>query len=94
MHDTPADAAIAPPSPWIGRRLLGLVYDLFVAVALWFVVAVPFVLVDVAMSGDVRHNIGPFSLLQWLLWLACWAVRCPNACSTPTSRSASATPRP
>lgn len=74
MHDTPADAAIAPPSPWIGRRLLGLVYDLFVAVALWFVVAVPFVLVDVAMSGDVRHNIGPFSLLQWLLWLACWAV--------------------
>ena len=54
--------------------MFGLVYDLFVAVALWFVVAVPFVLVDVALSGDVRHNIGPFSLLQWLLWLSCWAV--------------------
>lgn len=74
MHDTPDDDARAPSPPWIGRRLFGLVYDLVVAVALWFVVAVPFVLVDVALSSDVRHNIGPFSLLQWLLWLSCWAV--------------------
>jgi uncharacterized RDD family membrane protein YckC len=61
-------------SPLIGRRLLALLYDLFPALALWFVVAVPFVLVDVALSGDVRHNIGPLSPLQWLLWAACWSV--------------------
>src|SRR5690606_28174362 len=24
--------------------------------------------------GDVRHNIEPFSLTQWLLWLACWGI--------------------
>lgn len=56
----------------VGWRMLSLLYDLLPVLALWFLVAVPFVLVDVAISGDVRHNIGPFSLLQWLLWLACW----------------------
>ncbi|WP_298573836.1 RDD family protein [uncultured Luteimonas sp.] len=75
MHAKPADHAAPQQQPaLIGRRLLALLYDLFVAVALWFLVAVPFVLVDVALSGDVRHNIGPLSLLQWLLWLACWGV--------------------
>ncbi len=75
MHAKPADHAAPQRQPaLIGRRLLALLYDLFVAVALWFLVAVPFVLVDVALSGDVRHNIGPLSLLQWLLWLACWSV--------------------
>lgn len=75
MHAKPEDhAATQRPPALIGRRMLALLYDLFVAVALWFLVAVPFVLVDVALSGDVRHNIGPLSLLQWLLWLACWGV--------------------
>lgn len=75
MHAPNADAATAAhPPAYIGRRLLALVYDLFVAVALWFAVAVPFVLADLALSGDPRHNIGPYSAMQWLLWLACWLV--------------------
>ena len=74
MQDTHAGPAASPHPAYIGRRLLGLVYDLFVALALWIVIAVPFVLLDVLLSGDVRHNIGAFSLLQWLLWLACWAA--------------------
>lgn len=57
--------------PW---RLLALFYDLWPALALWFLTAVPFMLVDAAIHGDVRHNIEPFSLTQWLLWLACWLV--------------------
>jgi uncharacterized RDD family membrane protein YckC len=60
------------PAALIGRRLLSLLYDMLPVLALWFLMAVPFVLVDVAISGDVRHNIGPFSTMQWLLWLACW----------------------
>lgn len=58
--------------PLVGWRMLALLYDLWPVLALWFLVAVPFVLLDVAISGDVRHNIGPFSALQWMLWLACW----------------------
>ena len=58
----------------VGWRLLALLYDLLPVMALWFLVAVPFVLLDVALSGDPRHNIGPFSALQWLLWAACWVV--------------------
>jgi len=75
MHARHADTPTAPRhGAYIGRRLLALAYDLFVAVALWFVVAVPFVLADLAISGDPRHNIGPCSAMQWLLWLACWGV--------------------
>lgn len=74
MHASPAQTPPQPQPAHIGYRLLALLYDLFAALALWFVVAVPFVLVDVVLSGDVRHNIGAFSLLQWLLWLACWAA--------------------
>lgn len=68
------NATSRPPSAWIGRRLLSLLYDLFAAVPLWMLTAIPFMLLDVAISGDVRHNIGPFSAMQWLLWLACWCV--------------------
>lgn len=60
--------------PVIGWRLLALFYDLWPCVALWMLTAIPFVLLDVAISGDARHNIGPFSALQWLLWIACWGV--------------------
>lgn len=62
------------PRPWIHWRLFALIYDALPVIALWFVVAVPFVLMDVWMSGNVRHNIEPFSAVSWLLWLACWAV--------------------
>ena len=69
----------APPPParpraLLGWRALALFYDLWPALALWFLTAVPFMLVDAAIHGDVRHNIEPFSLMQWLLWLTCWAV--------------------
>ena len=64
---TPSRAHI----PW---RLLALFYDLWPALALWFLTAVPFMLVDAAIHGDVRHNIEPFSPMQWLLWLTCWGV--------------------
>jgi len=72
--DATADTNAYKPAALVGRRLLSLLYDLLPVMALWFLAAVPFVLLDVAVSGDVRHNIGPFSLLQWLLWLACWIV--------------------
>ena len=62
------------PAAHVGRRLLALLYDALPVLALWFATSVPFVLLDVAISGDVRHNIGPYSLMQWLLWLACWLV--------------------
>ena len=74
MHAHDADASTQRPPALVGRRLLALLYDLFPALALWFLVAVPFALLDVAVSGDVRHNIGAFSVLQWLLWATCWLV--------------------
>jgi len=81
MQATPPPASHAatttdarPPAlvPW---RLLSLFYDLWPVVALWMLVAIPFVLADVAMSGgDTRHNIKPFSLMAWMEWTACWLV--------------------
>lgn len=64
----------ARPRALVGWRLLALLYDLLPVVALWFLVAVPFMLLDVAISGDTHHNIGPFSAMQWLLWAACWGA--------------------
>lgn len=68
----PSATGLHAPRALIGWRLLAMLYDLMPVLALWMLVAVPFVLLDVALSGDVRHNIGPFSALQWLLWLSCW----------------------
>ena len=60
----------ARPSPLLIRRLLALFYDLWPSLALWMLTAVPFVLLDVALNGgNDRHNIAPYSLLGWLLWL-------------------------
>ena len=42
--------------------------------AMWLAVAIPFVLVDVVISDNVRHNIEPFSPMWWLLWACCWAA--------------------
>ena len=74
MENTAADTTPERPRALLGRRLLALFYDLWPVVALWFLTAVPFVLLDVVLSGDTRHNIAPLSPLWWLLWLACWAV--------------------
>jgi len=68
--DTPATL----PRSLLGWRLLALFYDLWPVLALWMLTAIPFVLADVALSGNARHNIEPFSLMSWLLWSACWAV--------------------
>lgn len=72
MENAPPVPSPDRPDAFIVRRLLSLLYDLFAAFPLWLLIAVPFVLLDVAVSGDVRHNIGPFSAMQWLLWLCCW----------------------
>ncbi|HRN59856.1 MAG TPA: RDD family protein [Chiayiivirga sp.] len=72
--DPAADTRAHRPAAFVGRRLLSLLYDALPVLALWFATSVPFMLLDFAISGDVRHNIGPWSLLQWLLWLACWIV--------------------
>ena len=71
MEPHPPPASPRAHIPW---RLLALFYDLWPALALWFLTAVPFMLVDAAIHGDVRHNIEPFSPMQWLLWLTCWGV--------------------
>ena len=67
--------AIEKPRTLIGWRLLALLYDVWPVLAMWLAVAIPFVLVDVVISGDVRHNIEPFSPMWWLLWACCWAER-------------------
>lgn len=73
---SPAPLATAtPPQALVLWRLLALFYDFWPVLALWMVTAVPFVLLDVALhGGDTRHNIAPYSLMGWLLWLACWVV--------------------
>jgi len=73
MTDTSIRAS--RPSPLLIRRLLSLFYDFWPSLALWMLAAVPFVLVDVVLNGgNTHHNIAPYSLLGWLLWLCCWAV--------------------
>lgn len=62
------------PRALIGWRMLALLYDLLPVIALWFLVAVPFILLDAALHGDVRHNIAPYSVLWWMQWLACWGA--------------------
>ena len=61
------------PSPQIARRLLALLYDAFPVIALWLLLSA------LATAGftflgqhDARETIRPFSLLSWLLWIACW----------------------
>lgn len=63
------------PRSLLGWRLLALAYDLWPALALWMLVAVPFTVgYTVLGHHDARQNIAPFSLLAWLLWLSCWLV--------------------
>ncbi|TDK19442.1 RDD family protein [Luteimonas aestuarii] len=62
------------PRALVGWRMLSLLYDLLPVIALWFLVAVPFILLDAALHGDVRHNIAPYSVLWWMQWLACWGA--------------------
>ncbi|WP_024891387.1 RDD family protein [Luteimonas huabeiensis] len=72
-----ADRSAPParPRPWIGWRLAALFYDLWPAVALWFVLGFVFALGYTFLGHhDPHENIAPFSGLQWLLWACCWIV--------------------
>jgi len=63
------------PKALIGWRLLALLYDLGPVLALWLLVSTLFTLGHYFLGHHApRENIAPFSLLQWLLWLACWGV--------------------
>jgi len=63
------------PKALIGWRLLALAYDLGPVLALWLLVSTIFTLGHTYWGEHaLRENIAPFSLLQWLLWLACWIV--------------------
>jgi len=64
----------AKPAALIGWRLLALLYDFWPVLALWMIVAVPFIVVDVVVSGNARHNIAPYSTAWWLQWLTCWTI--------------------
>jgi uncharacterized RDD family membrane protein YckC len=70
----PGSGPASVPAALVGRRLLALLYDALPVLALWMLAAVPFVLADVAISGDAHHNIGAFSTAQWLLWATCWLL--------------------
>ncbi len=71
-----SDDSVPTPAPraLIGWRLLALFYDFWPVMAMWLAVAIPFVLIDVAITGNVRHNIAPYSPLWWLQWACCWGV--------------------
>jgi uncharacterized RDD family membrane protein YckC len=62
------------PRALIGWRLLALLYDLFPVLALWMVAGALFTAGYQWSGHGARENIAPFSLLQWLLWLACWLL--------------------
>ncbi len=65
---------IEKPRALIGWRLLGLLYDLWPALALWMLLGAAFTL-GYSLAGHGAHdNIAPFSPLQIVLWLMCWLV--------------------
>lgn len=72
--DHAAAAVPARPRALVGWRLLALFYDLWPAVAMWFLLAFLFALGYTLAGHAPRENIAPFSALQWLLWIACWLV--------------------
>ncbi|MEN1941659.1 RDD family protein [Luteimonas sp. MJ174] len=69
----PASAS-ARHGAFIGRRMLSMLYDLLPVLALWFLLGFLFALGYTLAGHGTRENIEPWSLLQWLLWLCCWAI--------------------
>ena len=67
-----------PPAPrrptLVFWRLFALVYDAFPVIALWMVISAAFVLVLTLAQQDVHAYVRPWSLLNWLEWLACWLI--------------------
>lgn len=67
--------SIERPRALIGRRMLSLVYDALPAIAMWMVLSTAFTFGYTYVGHhDVRENIAPFSVWQWLLWLCCWLL--------------------
>jgi uncharacterized RDD family membrane protein YckC len=64
----------ALPGAHIGKRLLAMLYDLLPVLSLWFLLGFLFALGYTLAGHGPRENIQPWSLLQWLLWLCCWAI--------------------
>ena len=62
------------PRALVGWRLLGLLYDLWPALALWMLLGALFTLGYTLSGHDPHQNIAPFSALQIVLWLGCWLV--------------------
>lgn len=62
------------PRALVGWRLLALVYDLMPVVALWLLASALFTFGYYLAGHDARENIAPFSPMQVLLWVACWAL--------------------
>ncbi|QDH71002.1 RDD family protein [Marilutibacter alkalisoli] len=64
----------ATPAALVGRRLLALFYDVWPTVAIWMLLSLLFNLGYLLAGHGEREYIAPFTLLGWLLWLACWGV--------------------
>jgi len=68
-----AQRALPRGKALVGWRLLALVYDALPVLALWLLVSALFTAgFTVLGHHDARETIRPFSLLSWLLWIACW----------------------
>ena len=57
--------------PW---RFLSIFYDMWPVLALWFLLSFLFNLAYTLSGHDARAYIQPFTLLGWLLWIACWVA--------------------
>lgn len=65
----PVSADNAPKhAPLIGWRWLALFYDLWPMVALWMAASALF------LAAHQQQPLAPFSPLQVVLWLVCWAL--------------------
>lgn len=67
---SPHTSADTSPKPeaLIGWRVLALFYDLWPVVALWMAASAVF------LTAHHQQPLAPFSALQVMLWLVCWAL--------------------
>jgi len=64
-----------PSRPWIGWRLIAMLYDLWPALALWLLLSAAFTLAFTFFGHhDPHENIAPLSALQFALWGGCWLL--------------------
>lgn len=61
--------------PWIGWRLLAMVYDLWPVLAMWLLLSAAFTFAFTFVGHhDAHENIAPLSALQLALWAGCWLL--------------------